>query len=187
MKGGDDPRIEGHQCHRPGIALQRLGHRDMQRHGLPALPVRLILDLDQQRHPARDKIQKLRQSRHRFRAAQQRHLPQRGGIQPVHTSLAPGQAMQVIVVKHHRHPVRGWLDIQFDPIARINGRLRGGKAVFRDARPMQPAMGDGQGQKLLRQGHQAISNTASISTETPSGSDGAETAARAWRPASPNT
>lgn len=46
---------------------------------------------------------------------------------------------------------------------------------------MQPAMRDRQAQEIGMQAHHAISKMASISTATPRGKAGTETAARAWR------
>lgn len=57
-----------------------------------------------------------------------------------------------------------------------------GHAVFGQHRVAQTAMGDRQAQEIGMQVHHSISKMASISTATPRGRAGTETAARAWRP-----
>ena len=49
------------------------------------------------------------------------------------------------VVKDHRDAIPAQPDIAFDAIALRNGRAKSGHAIFADARPMQPAMGEGAG------------------------------------------
>jgi hypothetical protein len=83
-------------------------------------------------------------------------------------------------VKDHCDAVAGQLHVNFDAIAMFDRGFDGGQAVFHSTMCLVVigAVGQRARQKGLRQ-HQAISNTASISTMTPSGKLATPTAERA--------
>src|SRR5690606_13589866 len=187
VKGRDRMRIEAHDRDRTAIGQDKPRHFVLQIADLIGKTQALVLDLDKQRHPACNFGKQICQRRDGFRGAKKAQLRQIIHALGANGTLSPGQPRQVVVVKHQRRAIGRALDVAFDAISRSDSGAKGRHAVFRHARPMQSSMGNGHVQKIRVQTHHANSNTASISTATPRGRAGAETAARAWRPRSPNT
>src|SRR5690606_35728499 len=199
-EGGDGMRVEGHDRDRPGVTLERPGNRAFERADGRAHVAVLVLDLDEDRHAAGDERQHLLQRRDAVVAVEEAERPEFRGGEAADASGNAGEPPQVVVVKDHRDAVGRGLDVAFDAISRVDRRTEGGGRILRPSRlaVVQLPVRDGRMEEGRRQrngagwgaargGHHATWNTASISTATPSGRAGAETAARAWRPASPKT
>src|SRR5437016_6130401 len=98
-------------------------------------------------------------------------------------------------MKHHSLTISRQLDIAFNRKSTRDGGSKGTFAIFHRANLLivQPAVRNGpvhqpvEGSQLRREPHQAISTTASTSTDTPIGNEDAPTAERACLPASPKT
>src|SRR6056297_432291 len=181
-------RVEGHHRHRPGIACQSLRRGRFQRAaGLAHLAV-LVLQLDQERHAACHEAEDFGQIGNALCAALERYGCQIGGVALAHRTRLAGQAAKAVVVKHHRLPVAAELQVDLDPVTRRYGRRDPGARVLGAGirHVMQSAMRQRHAAKDLWQCAHLIWNTPSISTATPKGSEGAETAARACLPASPS-
>ena len=118
----------------------------------------------------------------RLVAAKQVDTTQFGGCVRYDRAGSGGQAIKLMVVEHHRLTVSRDLHVKLDAVTRRDGGPESPERVFDAARSavVVAAMGEGEGAEGggKRDAHQRISKMPSISTATPSGSAGAETAER---------
>ena len=104
-----------------------------------------------------------------------------------HGAFFRRETTKIVVVKHHRLIVTAQLQVNLDPVARSNRRRDARARILGAAcgQVMQAPMGKGDTAETVGQRAHLIWNTPSISTATPKGREGADTAARACLPASP--